>query len=80
MPKRQEVPEDLIRQRSYQIWEEEGCPDGRAQEHWFRAKAVGTFVSPRPRITSPPRKRVAREYSHKEGAKPPERGRDTQSD
>lgn len=22
---------------AYQIWEEEGCPDGKAEEHWLRA-------------------------------------------
>lgn len=32
-------PSDVeIRIRSYQIWEHEGCPDGKAQEHWLQAK------------------------------------------
>ncbi|HEY5364249.1 MAG TPA: DUF2934 domain-containing protein [Aestuariivirga sp.] len=22
---------------AYQIWEEEGCPDGKAEDHWLRA-------------------------------------------
>ncbi|MGB8364463.1 MAG: DUF2934 domain-containing protein [Rhizomicrobium sp.] len=34
-----DFPEDLIRQRSYLIWQREGCPHGNALEHWFRAKA-----------------------------------------
>jgi len=31
--------EDEIRTRSYLIWEREGCPEGKAREHWLRAKA-----------------------------------------
>jgi hypothetical protein len=33
------VSEDAIRQRSYEIWQREGCQDGKAVEYWFRAKA-----------------------------------------
>jgi hypothetical protein len=29
--------EELIRQRAYQLWQDEGCPEGRAQTHWDRA-------------------------------------------
>ena len=29
---------DLISQRAYQIWEEEGRPEGRQEEHWVRAE------------------------------------------
>jgi len=31
--------EEEIRKRSYLIWEREGRPDGKAEEHWARAKA-----------------------------------------
>jgi hypothetical protein len=31
--------EDEIRVRSYLIWEREGCPEGKAKEHWLLAKA-----------------------------------------
>jgi len=31
--------EDEIRIRSYLIWEREGRPEGKAGEHWLRAKA-----------------------------------------
>ena len=31
--------EEAIRQRSKQIWEREGCPEGCAQDHWMRARA-----------------------------------------
>lgn len=29
--------EEKIRERAYAIWEEEGRPEGREQEHWERA-------------------------------------------
>ena len=32
------IPEDAIRLRSYLIWQQSGCPEGRAIEHWLRAK------------------------------------------
>lgn len=31
------IPEEAIRLRSYQIWEREGRPDGKALEHWLVA-------------------------------------------
>jgi hypothetical protein len=36
------VEQDLtsqIRQRAYQIWLAEGCPEGRERIHWLRAEA-----------------------------------------
>ncbi len=33
------IPEEAIRIRSYLIWQKEGCPDGKALEHWLRAIA-----------------------------------------
>ena len=33
------IPEQTIRLRSYLIWQQAGYPDGRALEHWLRAKA-----------------------------------------
>lgn len=30
--------EETIRDRAYQIWEEEGKPHGRHHEHWLRAE------------------------------------------
>jgi hypothetical protein len=33
------VSEQAIRQRSYEIWQREGCPSGKAADHWFHAKA-----------------------------------------
>ncbi len=45
---------ELIRQRTYEIWQAEGQPDGRALEHWCRAEAE------QPRPTAAGKKRGAR--------------------
>jgi hypothetical protein len=29
---------DLIRQRAYELWEQDGCPEGRDMEYWLRAE------------------------------------------
>lgn len=68
------LPEDAIRLRSYLIWQQEGCPQGRALSHWLRAKAeleaelrAGarargsvSFVMPRVPISPPPHRRISR--------------------
>lgn len=36
--------EEQIRLRAYQIWEEEGRPEGRAEEHWQRASDEVTLA------------------------------------
>jgi len=33
-----EPGENAIRERAHEIWIEEGKPDGKAAEHWLRAK------------------------------------------
>jgi hypothetical protein len=33
------APEETIRALAYQLWELEGRPDGKADEHWHRAVA-----------------------------------------
>lgn len=33
------IPEELVRQRSYEIWLREGRPSGLADKHWFQAIA-----------------------------------------
>lgn len=38
--------EHKIRQRAYGIWEEEGHPHGREQEHWHRAVREVESVTP----------------------------------
>jgi hypothetical protein len=32
--------EERIRQRAYQLWQEEGCPEGQDEAHWERARAA----------------------------------------
>jgi hypothetical protein len=32
------IPSELIRKRSYEIWQREGCRHGFDVAHWFRAK------------------------------------------
>lgn len=32
--------EERIRERAYRIWLEEGCPDGRADDHWDKASEL----------------------------------------
>jgi hypothetical protein len=32
--------EEEIRLIAYRIWEQEGCPQGKNCEHWFRAEAI----------------------------------------
>ena len=35
----QAIKEQIIRERAYAIWEQEGRPDGRHLDHWLRAEA-----------------------------------------
>ena len=37
-PRPAEPDEHRIRLRAYEIWEEEGRPEGRADDHWVRAQ------------------------------------------
>jgi hypothetical protein len=32
------VSENAVRARSHEIWLKEGCPEGKAVEHWLRAE------------------------------------------
>ncbi|HEY7384966.1 MAG TPA: DUF2934 domain-containing protein [Beijerinckiaceae bacterium] len=34
----QDVRQEKVRERAYQIWEREGRQDGRAEEHWSQAE------------------------------------------
>lgn len=34
----QQAIDEKVRQRAHQIWQEEGCPEGRATIHWLRAE------------------------------------------
>lgn len=51
--------DERIRERAHAIWIEEGCPEGRDQEHWLRAEQeVGTV--PTVAAKTPARKPRAR--------------------
>jgi hypothetical protein len=40
--------EQEIRERAYRIWEEDGRPEGRDRDHWYRAEAEsGAAADPR---------------------------------
>lgn len=34
------IDETRIRKLAYQIWESEGCPDGRDERHWEMARSL----------------------------------------
>lgn len=79
------IPDELIRKRSYEIWQQAGCPHGLSQQHWYQAKTelesqflraerftaiesdYRQIVSPRPSISYPPRKFVARRLGKHDG-------------
>jgi len=41
MPEPDRSHHHAIREAAYSIWEREGRPDGRAQDHWLRAITEG---------------------------------------
>lgn len=76
------ISDITIRERSYQIWLCEGCPDGKSLEHWLRAEAelkAGFYppiqnmvdwrrIMPRPRISHPPNRVIAWRVHREEAA------------
>jgi hypothetical protein len=32
--------EDRVRERAYQLWQQEGCPPGRERDHWDKAREL----------------------------------------
>ena len=55
---------DMVRSRAYQIWENEGRPDGRDLWHWLEAERqiqsdTGAGGDRRPRATPPSRRTAA---------------------
>jgi len=49
-----------IRERAYHIWEHAGRPDGRAEEHWFRAAQEHFSAASVTKPTAKPKKAAAR--------------------
>jgi hypothetical protein len=44
--------DETIRERAYHIWEREGRPDGRADEHWYMARSELAIEFPPPDATA----------------------------
>jgi hypothetical protein len=44
---KQEITPENIREAAYLMWLDEGCPEGRDQEHWL--KAVDALNTPAPK-------------------------------
>jgi hypothetical protein len=53
----QALSPEKIQVRAYELWEQEGRPDGKADEHWHRAATELSNVSPV--AGKKPRKKVA---------------------
>ncbi|MDH1631752.1 DUF2934 domain-containing protein [Pseudomonas mosselii] len=51
------VEEKRIREFAYQIWESEGKPEGREEEHWDKARKLAEAEALAPK--APPRKKAA---------------------
>ena len=49
------IREQAIRERAYTIWEEQGRPDGRDREHWFRAESeINSTTGPHDKPSAAP--------------------------
>lgn len=67
------VGEKKIEERSYHIWEREGRPEGRDQQHWFQAKAELEAEGTAPKAPSKTRRSAAATTGRKT-ASPRKRG------
>ncbi len=45
--------EERIRRRAYQLWEEEGCPEGRSDVHWDKATELIAIEDNQRLVTEP---------------------------
>ena len=55
---------ELIRRRAFEIWEREGCPDGRDLEHWLQAEVelsapASSVTEDKPAARKPAAKKAA---------------------
>ena len=53
------LDENSVRQRAYEIWEQDGCPEGREMTHWERALSELQAKSAQPRAMKAARKSTA---------------------
>ena len=47
------ITEEQIRRRAHQMWEAEGRPEGRAEEHWRAAEAEIRGTADKDKMTRP---------------------------
>ena len=45
--------EKRVRERAYRMWQEAGCPDGRAAEHWEKARELVAIEANQKLTTKP---------------------------
>jgi hypothetical protein len=42
------IDDKAVSEAAYYLWLEEGCPEGKAEEHWHRARAALGEAAPKP--------------------------------
>ena len=47
--------EDRVRERAYRLWVEEGCPEGRSDIHWDKARELVAIEDNQKTTTKPAR-------------------------
>src|SRR5215813_2230462 len=45
--------EERVRQRAYRLWVEEGCPEGRSDAHWDKARELVAIEENQKLVTKP---------------------------
>lgn len=50
--------DDQVRRRAYEMWEEDGRPEGQDQQYWF--KALSEIAAAAAATIKPPSKRATR--------------------
>jgi hypothetical protein len=61
--------EERIRERAYKIWLDEGCPDGRSEDHWDMARELIAIEDNTPLTLKPVP--IEREPSSVDGSEEP---------
>ena len=52
--------DEAVRTLAHQLWEEEGRPDGRANDHWLRAATlIDSIEAPKPKNPAAPKAKAA---------------------
>jgi hypothetical protein len=49
--------EERVRKRAYRMWEQEGCPEGRAEAHWEMAREL-VAIEDNQKLTTKPVSRL----------------------